>query len=109
MRAGQRSYIPGAGHIQILQVEEVRLEDLTEEDAVADGFQSLEELRRELAEIYPNHIAAGRKLFRIIFELLPTPKPASGHFENLPPPTSPGGILPEATRRRNQPNEGSTS
>lgn len=70
MRAGQRSYIPGAGHIVITSVEEVRLDDLTEADAIADGFSSLEELKRELAEIYPANAAQGRRLFRVMFELV---------------------------------------
>ncbi len=71
MRAGQRSYIPGVGRIIVASVEEVQLDDLTEDDAIADGFSSLEELKRELAEIYPAHYSQGRRLFRICFELLP--------------------------------------
>lgn len=77
MRAGQRSYIPGAGHILVTAVEEVRLEDLTDSDALADGFASLEELKAELAAIYPAHQAQGRKLFRIMFELIPRESLAS--------------------------------
>ena len=38
MRAGQRSYIPGAGYIRIDAVEEVQLADLTDDDARPDGF-----------------------------------------------------------------------
>ncbi|MCS7237992.1 MAG: ASCH domain-containing protein [Thermoguttaceae bacterium] len=71
MRAGQRSYIPGVGHILVTAVEEVRLEDLTEADAHADGFASLAELKAELEAIYPTQQAQGRKLFRVLFELAP--------------------------------------
>jgi len=71
MRAGQRSYIPGVGHIVIEKVEEVRLEDLTEADALADGFATLQELHAALAELYPANQAAGRKLFRVTFSLAP--------------------------------------
>ncbi len=52
MRAGQRSYIPGAGYIRIDQVEQVRLEDLTDEDAIPDGFATADALRTEINEIY---------------------------------------------------------
>lgn len=68
MRAGQRSYIPGVGHIRITAVEEVRLEDLTDADALPDGFASANELRDELTRLYPERIAAGYRAFRIRFE-----------------------------------------
>jgi len=71
MRSGQRSYIPGVGHIRITAVEEVRLEDLTDADAVPDGFASASELRDELARLYPDRIAAGYRAFRIRFERAP--------------------------------------
>ena len=80
-RAGQRSYIPGVGHIVIEQVEEVRLEDLTEADAVADGFATLEELRTALAELYPAQEAAGRKLFRVRFSLAAGNPPGAASAE----------------------------
>jgi len=82
MRAGQRSYIPGVGHIVIEKVEEVRLEDLTEADALADGFATLQELHAALAELYPANQAAGRKLFRVTFSLAPrdsSPPVDTGH------------------------------
>ena len=49
MRAGQRSYIPGAGYIRIDAVDEVQLADLTDDDARPDGFPSAVELRAEIA------------------------------------------------------------
>jgi hypothetical protein len=70
MRAGQRSYIPGAGYIRIESVEQVALEELTEEDALRDGFDSLVALKAEIASIYES-TAAGKKPFRIRFVLLP--------------------------------------
>jgi hypothetical protein len=70
MRAGQRSYIPGAGYIRIESVEQVALEDLTEEDAMRDGFDSLTALKEEIASIYES-TAAGKKPFRVRFVLLP--------------------------------------
>jgi len=71
MRSGQRSYIPGAGYIRVSCVEEVQLEQLTDEDARPDGFDSAEQLRAELAGLYPEQWAAGYRAFRITFHLLP--------------------------------------
>jgi hypothetical protein len=52
MKAGQRSYIPGVGYIRVTAVEEVSLDDLTDADAVPDGFATAAELRAELRAIY---------------------------------------------------------
>jgi len=71
MRAGQRSYIPGAGYIRITAVDEVDLDALTDEDAQPDGFDSADELRAEVARLYPKQLAAGHRAFRIVFQLLP--------------------------------------
>jgi hypothetical protein len=71
MKPGQRSYIPGVGYIQIGAVDEVPLPALTDEDAVLDGFDSAEALRREIAELYPAQLAAGYRAFRIRFTVLP--------------------------------------
>jgi len=70
MRAGQRSYIPGAGYIRIDQVEQVRLEELTDEDAIPDGFATADALRTEINEIYAEKIAAGHQAYRVVFHLL---------------------------------------
>jgi hypothetical protein len=71
MRPGQRSYIPGAGYIVLTAVEEVQLEALTDTDARPDGFASADELRREIALLYPQQLAAGHRAYRIVFQLLP--------------------------------------
>ena len=52
MRVGQRSYIPGVGRIRLTAVEEVDLEQLSDADARADGFETTE-LRAEIARLYP--------------------------------------------------------
>ncbi len=70
MRAGQRSYIPGAGYIRIDQVEQVRLEDLTDADAIPDGFATADALRAEINAIYGDKLAAGHQAFRVVFHLL---------------------------------------
>jgi hypothetical protein len=71
MKPGQRSYIPGVGYIQIGAVDEVALPELTDEDAVLDGFDSAEALRHEIQALYPMQLAAGYRAFRIRFSVLP--------------------------------------
>jgi len=71
LRAGQRSYIPGAGYIRITAVEEVDLDRLTNADARPDGFETADQLRTELSRLYPQEIAAGYRAFRVRFHLLP--------------------------------------
>jgi hypothetical protein len=71
MRAGQRSYIPGAGYIRITQVEEVRLDALTDDDARPDGFETADELRAEITRLYPSQLADGYRAYRIVFAILP--------------------------------------
>ncbi len=71
MRAGQRSYIPGAGYIRVMSVDEVGLDELTEDDARRDGFASLEALRSELETLYGLQIAAGYRAYRVCFRLIP--------------------------------------
>ena len=68
MRAGQRSYIPGVGHIRVTAVEPVQIEELTDADAIPDGFESASALQQELRTIYGEKLAAGHKAFRIVFE-----------------------------------------
>jgi hypothetical protein len=70
MKAGQRSYIPGAGHIRITAVDEVRLEQLTDADAQPDGFATADQLRLEIARLYPQQLAQGYLAYRIRFLLL---------------------------------------
>ena len=67
MRAGQRSYIPGVGHIRLTIVEEVDLGQLTDADARPDGFETADQLRAEIALLYPKQLAEGYRAFRIGF------------------------------------------
>ncbi len=71
MKPGQRSYIPGAGYIRITAVDEVQLDQLTDEDARPDGFDTADQLRAEIARLYPKQLAEGHKAYRIVFHLLP--------------------------------------
>jgi hypothetical protein len=67
MRAGQKSYIPGVGRIDILHVEEVAVDELTDADAMPDGFPSAASLQEELRTIYGEKLSAGYKAFRVVF------------------------------------------
>ena len=71
MRAGQRSYIPGVGYIRITAVDEVQLDQLTDEDARPDGFETADQLRAEITRLYPKQFAAGHQAYRIVFHVLP--------------------------------------
>lgn len=71
MRPGQRSYIPGAGYIHITAVDRVQLDELTDEDARPDGFETADQLRAEVAQLYCEQLAAGHCAYRISFHLLP--------------------------------------
>jgi hypothetical protein len=71
MRPGQRSYIPGAGYIRVTEITEVRIDDLTDEDARPDGFGSADLLRAEISRLYPQQLADGYKAYKIAFRLLP--------------------------------------
>ena len=70
MRTGQRSYIPGIGYIHIERVEQVDLEELTDADAIPDGFPTAGALRRELNELYAEKISAGYQAFRVVFHVM---------------------------------------
>ncbi len=71
MRSGQRSYIPGIGPIQITSVETIELDDLTEEDARRDGFDSAQALREEIDAIYAaDSERAEYQPYRVRFKLL---------------------------------------
>ena len=65
--AGARSYIPGAGYIQVDAVDEVELRDLTEEDARRDGFENVELLRREIVQLYSEQLTDGYRTYRVMF------------------------------------------
>jgi len=71
MRAGQRSYIPGAGYIRVTAVDAVQLDELTDDDARPDGFETADLLRAEIANLYPTKLAEGYQAYRVVFELLP--------------------------------------
>ncbi|NOY43631.1 MAG: ASCH domain-containing protein [Planctomycetes bacterium] len=70
MRSGQRSYIPGIGYIRIDCVEQVELNQLTDQDAIPDGFDTADALRQEINTLYREKIDAGYSAFRVVFRIL---------------------------------------
>jgi len=66
MRAGQVEFIPGLGRVLITGFEPVRPADLTEEDALLDGFPSRSALLAELAALYGERLESV-PCFRIRF------------------------------------------
>jgi hypothetical protein len=66
LRPGQIEFIPGLGRIRITAFEPVRPEDLTDEDARLDGFDSRDDLLAELKNLYGPRLAS-IPCFRIRF------------------------------------------
>jgi len=71
LKPGQRSYIPGAGYIRITAVEPVELDELSDQDARPDGFDTADQLRAEIERLYPTRQTVGYRAYRVAFELLP--------------------------------------
>lgn len=71
VRPGSIQNVRGLGRLRIDDVNVVTLKSLTADDAKADGFSSLAELKRTLAGMYPRSKRDGRKLFRVRFTYLP--------------------------------------
>lgn len=67
LKAGQLEFVPGLGRIRITAFESVHPADLTEEDAVLDGFASREALLAELVALYGERLDSV-PCFRIRFE-----------------------------------------
>ena len=71
MRAGQRSYVPTVGYIRIDSVERVELDQLTDADAIPDGFPSADALRAELCDLYGVDALARLTPYIIRFSVYP--------------------------------------
>ena len=72
MKPGQRSYIPGIGYIAIVSVEPVELVQLTDADALLDGFSSADLLRKEIRSLYATDIRNKLTPFRVRFSVYPS-------------------------------------
>lgn len=67
VRPGSEHTVPGLGRVRIESVREVSLEQLTEADARSDGFESLADLRKALAECYDQTERSRRALYLVSF------------------------------------------
>ena len=67
MRTGQRSYIAGVGYIRIESVERIELDQLTDDDAVLDGFSTADLLREEIYALYGKDAMKKLKAYKIRF------------------------------------------
>lgn len=78
-RPGSVHTVPGLGKIAIHDVRVVDWADLTDADAQADGYESLDALRDALEEMYPSTSRNGRELYLVRFRYpaLPTSENAS--------------------------------
>lgn len=70
LRVGGLCYVPGIGYTRILDTAEVRLEELTDEDAKLDGFESAAALMQEIHALYADRLQSGYRAFRIRFEVV---------------------------------------
>ncbi len=68
IHSNQKSFIPGIGPVWIDSVDEVSIDNLTDDDAIPDGFASIEELKNEINNIYGTDPKG--KLYRIRFHLM---------------------------------------
>ena len=72
MKPGQRSYIPGIGYIAVTCVEPVELAQLTDADALLDGFPSADMLRAEIRDLYAADTRKELFPFRVRFSVYPS-------------------------------------
>ena len=79
VRPGQLAAVPflGRGRLRIDAVEPLAgLEELSQSDAAADGFDSLAAMLAELRSIYPRLADGGEpghRLYRVRFHFVPSP------------------------------------
>ena len=64
--AGQRVFCPGLGYLRVEAIEPVEWNELSEADAVADGFGTLREMKKVLLSLYPGK-SDGKQWWRVSF------------------------------------------
>ena len=71
VQVGKRTYIPGAGYIMIDSVDTIRLDELTDTDALLDGFPNATALQAEIQALYEEELQQGFQAYRVRFTRLP--------------------------------------
>lgn len=97
IKAGSVHAVPGLGRVFVESVQVVNDTDLTDADAQADGFQSLRQLRRALAEIYSPLQRRQRKLYKVAFTFGQGEQPAG--LRESESATMPTGVTACRSRR----------
>jgi hypothetical protein len=69
-----RYHEPPFAQLQILSVDRVHFAELSEGDAIVEGFQALDELQQEIKNVYPG-LTIQQAFFRIQFKLIAEEKP----------------------------------
>jgi uncharacterized protein YqfB (UPF0267 family) len=99
VRPGSVQTVPGLGKVRIEAVKPVEMRRLADEDARADGFASVQALRRALSELYPRSARKGRKLYLVRFTYLPAQPPAGSRESGASPRRKAGESGPFAESR----------
>jgi hypothetical protein len=74
-RPGQRVFAPGVGYLQVTEVQQVLLKNLSDHDAQQDGFPTTRALRATLKSLYGS--LRNQKLYRVRFHFLGSKKPTT--------------------------------
>ncbi len=69
VKAGGRAWAAGVGWLAVDAVDVVELADLTDADAVADGFVTVGGMLDVLRALYPDTAADGKQWFRVRFRV----------------------------------------
>jgi len=92
VRAGTRAFASGVGWVVIETVDVVRLNELTDHDALADGFESRMAMTAALRRMYPrSHRRDGQAWYRVTFRLENDNLPATEFVRPAAPTTPPRG------------------
>lgn len=70
LRTGGLCYIPGVGYTRVTDIAVVKLEELTDEDAQLDGFDSAAALLHEINHLYADRVRDGYRAYRIRFQVM---------------------------------------
>lgn len=80
VKPGRIIAAPRLGRFRILEIDELDIDQLSDDDARPDGFDSAELLRLKLVELYGSTRPPGRRCFRLRFEFLGlNPEHSSDH------------------------------
>lgn len=100
LRVGGLCYVPGIGYTRITATDEVRLEELTDDDARLDGFDSAAALLQEIRVLYADRLEAGYRAFRIRFAVVDEAEAAAARERARQRKAASGSSTKTASSRR---------